>query len=126
MLNAHCNAHPVRIVRSDLGQVIELEAALTAAMLEQAPDGPGPCPRTLHRELDALSITAAVLIVGCVGAILIVRPPSSTLLAVAAISLAYACSSPVLVAALLRHRDETDAHGWAHEQVEAMRGNVSR
>jgi hypothetical protein len=107
----------------------EAEERLSEHMLEDTPEGRGPSKKIVRSELPIVFILAALAFVGLVAITLASRPSYSTVLTIAIIGLAYVVASPVLIAFMLRKRDEVKAHERAHEMVEGTsnhRGRIRR
>lgn len=107
----------------------EAEDRLSESMLDEAPEGRPPSKKLMRNELPVVFILGALAFVGLVAITLATRPSYNTVLTIAIIGLAYVLASPVLVAFLLRKRDEVKAHERAHEIVEGSsrpRGRIRK
>jgi hypothetical protein len=99
-------------------RVDDPEQELTDAFLEESPEGRGPAKRIVNVEIILVWIAATIALGALVAITLATKPSYGTLLTIAIIGLGYAVASPVIVASLLRRRDEVQAHHRAHELVE--------
>lgn len=118
----HLRAHDPR------GRTPEADAEdeITGALLDETPEGRGPPKKMVNMEIVFVWIAATIALGGLVAITLATKPSYGALLTISIMGLGYAVATPVIIASLLRRRDEVEANRRAREIVDGAGRHEAR
>lgn len=114
--------------RDPRGHTTETEAEdeITGALLDETPEGRGPPKKVVNMEILFVWIAATIALGGLLAITLATKPSYGALLTISILGLGYAIATPVIVASLLRRRDEVEANQRARELVDGAGRHEAR